>query len=81
MKQINAPFEKGQLVTTSFYPVEKDIPRTVTRCYQSTIGQSGWLVDTVNDKGKHLKALDSKWYQPAGAHKHDLISEVENHAK
>lgn len=64
MNKPTAPFEKGQLVTTSFYLKEKDLPRTITRCYPSRAwSQSGWLVDTVTEKGKYLKALDSDWYR------------------
>ncbi len=64
MNKPTAPFEKGQTVTTDFYPIENALPRTVTRCYLSRAWcQSGWLVDTVSDKGKELKAIDSDWYQ------------------
>ena len=61
----NAPFHSGDIVTTEFYPKEKDMPRTVIRCYPSIGCQSGWLVDTENSKGKILNALDAEWYQPA----------------
>lgn len=64
-----APFEEGQTVTTSFYLKEKDLPRTVTRCYPSRSCQSGWLVNTVTEKGKKLEAIDSDWYQLAGENK------------
>ena len=66
MKKTTAPFEKGQQVTTGFYPVEKALPRTVTKCYPSNCCDSGWLVDTVTEKGKELQAIDSNWYQLAG---------------
>ncbi len=66
MKKTTAPFEKGQQVTTDFYPIEKDLPRTVTKCYQATACSSGWLMDTVTEKGKELQAIDSNWYQLAG---------------
>ncbi len=66
MKKLTAPFEKGQQVTTGFYPIEKDLLRTVTRCYQAKSCDSGWLMDTVTEKGKELQAIDSNWYQLSG---------------
>ncbi len=58
------PFQPGDQVTTHFYPVQKKRPRTVIRCYRSIDCPSGWLVDTKDDSGKMLKALDAKWYTP-----------------
>ena len=57
------PFESGDLVTTHFYPVQKHRLRTVIRCYRSIDCPSGWLVDTKDDNGKLLKALDAKWFK------------------
>ncbi|WP_257296040.1 hypothetical protein [Endozoicomonas sp. YOMI1] len=57
------PFQPGDQVTTHFYPVQKNRRRTVIRCYRSIDCPSGWLVDTKDDSGKLLKALDAKWYQ------------------
>ena len=57
------PFESGDLVTTHFYPVQKNLLRTVIRCYRSIDCPSGWLVDTQDDNGKMLKALDAKWFK------------------
>ncbi len=71
MKKLTAPFEKGQQVTTGFYPIEKDLIRTVTRCYQSNSCESGWLMDTVTEKGKELQAIDSNWYQLSGEKNND----------
>ncbi len=60
------PFHDGQLVTTNFYPKEASQIRTVIRCYKSLASESGWLVNTVNESGKELLALDSHWYKPEG---------------
>ena len=66
MKKQTPPFQKGQQVTTGFFPKEKHLIRTVTKCHQTDNCDSGWLVDTVTEKGKELKELDSNWYQLAG---------------
>lgn len=60
------PFQPGDQVTTHFYPINKNRPRTVIRCYRSIDCPSGWLVDTKDASGKTLKALDAKWYTPVG---------------
>ena len=61
---MKSPFYKGDMVTTDFFPKEKSVPRKVTRCYRSLTSKSGWLVDTENEKGKLLAALDAIWYHP-----------------
>ena len=65
MSSQKKPFSNGEQVTTSFFPKDKNKIRTVTRCYPSIMTESGWLVDTQDDNGKILKALDPSWYKPA----------------
>lgn len=64
MSSQKKPFSNGEQVTTSFFPKDKNKIRTVTRCYPSIMTESGWLVDTQDDNGKILKALDPSWYKP-----------------